>query len=1059
MSPQESANGIFTIDRKFTGGLTDVKLTAQGLNNDASLAAILTNTPFPDGQQALGSVKLSASTGTSIPFSAVGGKDKVTFNATADGFFAAGVYTDPTALLKDLSPERDIAAGVNLKAQAGSRFFMIRCGYDVGVTAKGAMALGTGVSVNFGGSASRNADYAVVHEFPNSEGARDVVTDAVQSWILPSQFDGPDAAGNFPVQPRTWIVTEVDGSVAFNLGVQAGYDYSWMRQFPSGALKGDLGLKVQLAANAALGFSANGTFAMVLARETDAKVFRVRLYKLAKSGWNFAFNASAGEQVTLPAVFQQNKNINDLIKAVFGVHTAQLVQDLTDPTITSASNVAKFIEQRGMKEFTDLTGINPDQLFAAGKAKVDQFAADWNALTHKPATMLAKILSDNQDIAEFTKILTDIKGADETSVSNEIAKALGDADFFQTPIGQFLNAAVLTTPLGAILNSSEVKSLQDIAGKALDIINGKTLQSLIDYATQSLGLDVIQQVKSDVDAFNLDAWLQSKLANFLGKDPTTKLVLTDIQKVQSALKALEDNAEKFYDLARQAVQKKYEIDLTATYQKSTTSTALLDVSFDLAANPGAAGLLQQAIDGDMQQILLQKVAGVTINSATLTHDINRQSHAGLTMPFVNLSSDDVSDSIAKVSPVEDNGRVLVYNLNASDEAKSHSGFFHASTASDSKLALAATIPAAVSGVKQWSASSVSYGYTLTKAATAMGAAQLQQDLTPLVTEYMPGLFASKPLGDWVQAIDAQVDTAHNGVLGQTLFQFDVSLPPGEFNAWLQAPANAKDPAYFAMSKAMQKKLRAIIPFYYFEDPAHYDGGVEANAILAYGCLPASNGFQLTGDNQDQVGAPKNEIYFDLDGTATIPALINTADFGRALQAAMQAGLAITQGTGEGSANRYQFNQANVNNIVHDALQRVSDEDKLPAVLGPLLLFEFDLISAIVKAATGLAAFRAAAAKDPSKAVSLLSSFGDTFVQAFNNRLGKNLVAGRYLRSLGSALMVEAGRALASGAAAVKPAGLFRLKVFETTPSLTADNMVAGNFGTAKVIDQQTLVSA
>jgi hypothetical protein len=96
--------------------------------------------------------------------------------------------------------------------------------------------------------------------------------------------------------------------------------------------------------------------------------------------------------------------------------------------------------------------------------------------------------------------------------------------------------------------------------------------------------------------------------------------------------------------------------------------------------------------------------------------------------------------------------------------------------------------------------------------------------------------------------------------------------------------------------------------------------------------------------------------------------------------------------------------------------------------------------------------------DPSKAVSLLSNFGDIFVRAFNKRLGSNLVAGRYLRSLGSVLMVEAGRALASDAAAAKPAGLFRLRVFEATPSLTVDNMVASKFGDAKVILQETLVS-
>jgi hypothetical protein len=177
-------------------------------------------------------------------------------------------------------------------------------------------------------------------------------------------------------------------------------------------------LKVHLAANAALGFSANGTFALVLARETGAPVFRLRLYKLAKNGWNFAFNASAGEQMTLPTVFQKG-NANDLISAVFGVHVAQLVQDLQTPI--NPAMISKFIETRGMNEFTDLTGVNPDQILAAGKAKVDQFVNDWNALTNKPATMLAKILSQNKDISDLTTFLKDIQGADQSTVWVKVA--------------------------------------------------------------------------------------------------------------------------------------------------------------------------------------------------------------------------------------------------------------------------------------------------------------------------------------------------------------------------------------------------------------------------------------------------------------------------------------------------------------------------------------------------------------------------------------------------------------------------------------------------------------
>ncbi len=1052
---------LFSIDGHLLGGPADAQLTLQGPDDDATVLAIVTNTPFPQGQLSLGSIKLSASTGSAIPFMAAGARDSVSFTANADGFFEAGIYPDPADLLKDLSPEKDIASGVALEAEAGARFLMLRCGYDAGVTAKGAMALGVGATANFGGSVSRNAAYAVIHQFQDTAGARDTLAATIGSWILPSQFDGADR-----FQPFTWVVTEVDGSVAINLGVQAGYDFSWLRQFPSGVLKGDLGLKVQLAANAALGFSANGSFALALSRETEAPVFRLRLFKLAKNGWNFAFNASAGEQVTLPDIFQGTNDITDLISAVFGVHIAQLATDLNDPGITSAGSVANFIETRGMKEFQDLTGVSPDELFAKGKPKVDEFVADWNALTHKSATMLAAILKKNQDVDKFTAFLQDINGLNpaeaEAGVKSLIATAVGSADFFQTPAGQWIDSVAPTTALAAVLSDTDWKTVQDLSGKALALVNGQTLQSLIDFASQKLSLDVIQKVQSDADAFNLDAWLQAKIANFLGGDPTKKLTLADVQKAQAALKALLANADKFYALARKAAQKKYEIAFTAGYRESTASTALLDASFDLGAHPSLLATLKQAIGGDMQQLLLQQIPGVTLSAATLTHAINRRSHTDLTMPFIDMSSQDVSDVLAGVSPVDDgNGRVLVYNVNATDDAKNHAGFFRASSESDSKLSLVASLPAG-SGVTQFSPPSVSYGYTLTKAANAMGAKELLNDLAPLVNEYMPGLFdgGKPPFSAWVDAVGKFIDPAQSGILGETLLSFDVTLPPNAFDGWFQAPVNNTDPRYFAVSLAMQKRLRQMIPFYYFKDPAIYDAGLVADAILAYGALSPSNGFDPAGG---KVGKAKNQIYFDLDGSLdALVALMNTADFDNALLSSMQNAGALLRAVPklQDVASSYDFNPDNVQRIAGNALKKATDDSAaLPGILGPLLLFEFNLIQSIVGAAVQIAKFRADAGTNPANAITELASFGDKFVQTFNNHLGSNLVEAAQMRPLGSALILEAGRALGqNGAAVSNAAALLRLSVFDATPPISLDDLLAGNFDSSKIILRETLVS-
>jgi hypothetical protein len=500
----------------------------------------------------------------------------------------------------------------------------------------------------------------------------------------------------------------------------------------------------------------------------------------------------------------------------------------------------------------------------------------------------------------------------------------------------------------------------------------------------------------------------------------------------------------------------------AGYQKSTTSTALLDATFDLGQNLGLLAVLQQAIGGDMQQLLLQPTPGVTLNAATLTHDINRRTHSDLTMPFIDMSSQDVSDALASVSPAEDNGRVLMYNLNATDEAKNHTGFFHASSESDSKLALVASLPTG-SGVNQFSQPSVSYGYTLTKASNAMGAIELLNDLSPLVNEYMPGLFdgGKPPLSAWVDAVDKCVDAAQTGLIGETLLSFDVSLPSSAFAGWFQAPANATDPRYFAVSLAIQKRLRQMIPFYYFTSPAVYDAGLVADAILAYGALPPSNGFDPT---DGKVGKPNNQIYFDLDGSLdALVALMNTTSFDNAFLASMTKAAALLRAVPklQDVASSYDFNPANVQRIAGHALQKAFPDDSgaLPGILGPLLLFEFNLIQSIVGAAVQMAKFRGNAATKPADAVTALASFGDKFVQTFNNHLGTNLVEGAQMRPLGSALLLEAGSALGQNAAAGSTAsGLLRLSVFDATPPISLDDLLAGNFDSNKIILQETLVS-
>jgi hypothetical protein len=85
-------------------------------------------------------------------------------------------------------------------------------------------------------------------------------------------------------------------------------------------------VKIQLNVAATLGFDASGRCALALSREiADPNLMRLRLFKLNRKGWSFAFNATASEQTNLGALAPEN--LDDFIKAVFNIQGLQVIKE------------------------------------------------------------------------------------------------------------------------------------------------------------------------------------------------------------------------------------------------------------------------------------------------------------------------------------------------------------------------------------------------------------------------------------------------------------------------------------------------------------------------------------------------------------------------------------------------------------------------------------------------------------------------------------------------------------------------------------------------------------
>jgi len=387
---------LFQKNLSFLTGAGSAGIQIAGVTDPDVLQALVQDTPFPDRPIDLATIQLDLSGGTSLQFAGKNGS--VAFKGGADSSGRMGVYTDANSFFQAVGFDEDISQGLtDLSAINDSAFLLLRWRYDLMGSAQGSVALGATGSIIFGVDGKKENGFAVVRRFAkaNRSGALTEVMKTANSWILPSQVKGIA-----DLEPGTWLIAEVDGSIAVKLGAQYGYDFSWVGSLKTGALSGDMGLRIQLGIAATLGFQLDGKYAVVLERKslaaTDQQV-RVRLFKLSKKGWGFAFNAGASvdsELTGLPSDF------DGFIAAILGVHGAQFLRDIqmfeqwTDPKNPPQDLLAGAGVDYAVKFLAAITGKDPQTEFNLAVNKVKDFLNVWNNLDHRAATAVAKFVGD-----------------------------------------------------------------------------------------------------------------------------------------------------------------------------------------------------------------------------------------------------------------------------------------------------------------------------------------------------------------------------------------------------------------------------------------------------------------------------------------------------------------------------------------------------------------------------------------------------------------------------------------------------------------------------------------
>ena len=973
---------------------------SSGITPDVAIALAAPTEPFPERDIDVASVALSASTPKPIEFAR--GTDKISFTASASAFAGLGVYHSGAALLKQLGanpvagqPSDDLSlTPLEFGVDDDTLLSVIRWGFDASGKVSGAMALGAVGTATLAVSGNTEGLFAVVRRLNARRPARDIVQTTLDSWMLPRQMRVADQ-----LEPGTWILAEVVGGIKLTAGAQLGFSYNWVREATLGGLTGDIGLRLQMGINAAIGFSAAGRCFVIVSRESEAPALRVRLFRMASRQFDLSLDAALAVQATdtlLPTT------VDDFIAAVFDTHGQQIIRDLkildtwTDPDKKLTELLASAGIDGAEQLIARVAGVTKDQLqnsFDQVHATVVSFIDKWHDLPHRVSSLLLKVADDKVNLSEVRAIATTLSTIGADGLKTLLERQLGRADFFLTPGGQLLESFVEPDGVLTLLNRP-VSEVHDLAGKILAILDGSVVEDALQrfqaYLEEELNLTKALEVATETDFAALDALLKKKLATFLGQQT---LVFADIDKIRKTVNILLGKRKEFYDKAVAALHKQYNVSFAAAYHSSTTRQALLDATFDFSRDTAnVSRLFQDAVSGNLDALLTTPHPQVSLATATLTHAVKRQATIDVTLPFVGaLESQHLNESVAAVKATPADGGLLV-TLNSTDTIATNQRRSVLSVALNLALTAGENVRIRVHDP------SIVTSYSLLFARRNLKVDTIRAFIAPVVATYFGGSDGKIPdLDGFMAFVDRRAEEEiANGpnLLGNGLVSVQVTLSDRAAQragrAWLSLPSDPRAEIYQKMSIGIQNSLKAHIHDAVFTEPDGYANTNAALIVLAY-CALARRAERARNDRDlpfwDWVDS--NERSGMLAHPTTITSL--------------QRLLTRAQEVLRDDDHQAQFFKP------ADARAILSRIDPRTPQFESFLFAEAEVIKHAFQAGLKIGAFQERLATQPKDAIAALAQFGSKLTEAFNANLTSLLGPG--IRSLGTLVFYETAEAI------------------------------------------------
>jgi hypothetical protein len=1045
----------FPLDPAVLGSGSAATLELGGSTDADVDLAVATNQPFPTrpgGIIDLAHISLTASGGNPVAFQ--GGGVSLGFEFSAGVTAGAGIFDDPNQAIAALNlgetPGLDLSVG---SASPAVRYALLRTGYQASGSVSGTHPIGMLGSFTFGAKGSASGLSAVLHRFAASTGADTVLEQTVQSWKLPRHINSADQ-----LAPATWIVAEADGSVAVNLGASLGYNFNFVRQAKAFGLSGDIGMKIDAAATASFGFDVSGRYLVVVGRESDSDTdqkLRLRLFKLSSNGMQFGLNLNVG--VTGVETLTPD-SVDDFVKAVFGVHGVQIVNVLgqiekwTDPSKSVGQLVAGLVNDEALTLLKNVTGIDPATAFDDARNKLLQAIKLYQSLPDRASSELLGILNklDAPATTDFQNALNLLASNDPGTQKQALLNLLNSANIGGSPIGLLLNSLADHGLLALLDRLPQVRSA---ANTVLSILNGGVIAKLQQFINDKLDLNKVINVVQQTDFNRLDSFLVGRLSAFFDKT----LGFADLNEVKNTINMVISKRQEIYDKAKTALNSRYGLEVAATWESTSASTAVIDAVFDFSDGKAQA-LFRQVVQGTssgLDQLFTTALPSVHLNFAVLSHELTRKSTLEISLPKFNFQTQSVTTALANVHPEDDAGRVLLYDATGTNTVSVRNKFSSSLTVTVAAAVAAAGSAASFPDLRVHSTDGNTWSYQLLYVKANLMREELEAISRPFIMQYMAGEFSGgTSLSIWYNQLeDTSENILHNGpeVYGDTCASFEVTMPGDTLGAWVRKLNNAQAVAQ-QVSVAIQQSLKENLPLFYLNDISKLKNLGSSAPLLTWASIPPAVSFD---GSEFSTTAGKDVFWDHVDKTLRAEAA-TSADTAVNLRLRLpELRLRLQEAGLNDTVQFYQDNQ--VPQILASATNTSGD-----ILLEGLLLFESNVVFKAKAAINDVQKFLTNASTAPSQAVDRLAQFAADIATAFNQLIGQSVFADlASFRAVAQVVFAEASRTLSTGLV-TRPNAMLTLDILNPAPPRTfqLSDFLNGNLPSSQDIAvAQRLVSA